>query len=69
MIKLQWPPLLINNLYYVTLIFIFFIVHFILIKPVLSDHCIMWPYFTVPYDGHIRQVWLYTQNSKIITNS
>jgi hypothetical protein len=22
----------------------------------------MWPYFTVPLEGHIKQVWLYISN-------
>ena len=25
----------------------------------------MWPYFTVPFEGHIRQVWLYNLVVKI----
>jgi hypothetical protein len=26
---------------------------------ILGTTCLMWPYFNIPLEGHIRQVWLY----------
>ena len=59
----EWPPLFSNYLYYMymTLIFIYFPLQWISYKLnlYLATTCPMWPYFTVPLEGHIRQVWLY----------
>ena len=54
---LERPPLLRNNLFYVTLIFISLHSAFLIsIKPVLSNHLYNEPYLTLLLESHIRQV-------------
>ena len=51
-----------NNLYYVTLISIFVHTVFTIsykLNLYLATTCLMWPYFNVPMEGHIRQVIIY----------
>ena len=33
--------------------------HFISIKPVFNDPCLMWPYFSFPLEGDMRKTWLF----------
>jgi hypothetical protein len=49
-----------NNMYYVTFILLFLHNTFhIKINLYLATTCLMWAYFSVPLEGHIRLVWLY----------